>query len=136
MQFNVSSPVLINYIKILTFIFSGSGESGKSTIAKQMKILYLSGLSTREELLSYRTHVFENIATCLKSLIEACHKFQLPLSQSNIDISLNFLANHASYAKLEIFLQGARNISALWNDPAIQKAFQRKDQFQLFDSAE
>jgi predicted ATPase len=39
---------------------AGSGESGKSTIVKQMKIIHQNGY-TREELLVYRYTVYKNL---------------------------------------------------------------------------
>lgn len=48
----------------------GAGESGKSTIAKQMKILHLSGYS-HEERIAFKAIVHKNIIECMKVLIEA-----------------------------------------------------------------
>ncbi|RLV94104.1 Guanine nucleotide-binding protein alpha-2 subunit [Spathaspora sp. JA1] len=54
-------------IKILLL---GSGESGKSTIVKQMKILHQDGY-TQEELYEYRAFVYKNILDCIKNVINA-----------------------------------------------------------------
>ncbi|KAI5966988.1 GPA2 [Candida pseudojiufengensis] len=54
-------------IKVLLL---GSGESGKSTIIKQMKILHTSGY-TKEELIEYRPFVYKNVLDCIKNIINA-----------------------------------------------------------------
>lgn len=62
--FNESSE---ERIKILLL---GSGESGKSTIVKQMKILHQEGYSD-EELYEYKPFVYKNILDCIKNVINA-----------------------------------------------------------------
>ena len=51
----------------------GAGESGKSTIAKQMKNIYLDGF-TGDERLQYKEIIYSNIVSSMKTLIEACPK--------------------------------------------------------------
>lgn len=48
----------------------GSGESGKSTIVKQMKILHKNGFS-EEELYEYKPFVFKNVLDCVKNVVNA-----------------------------------------------------------------
>ncbi|KAK6455147.1 guanine nucleotide binding protein, alpha subunit [Scheffersomyces xylosifermentans] len=48
----------------------GSGESGKSTIVKQMKILHQNGY-TKEELYEFKPFVYKNILDCIKNIINA-----------------------------------------------------------------
>lgn len=56
----------------------GAGESGKSTIIQQLKILHQNGF-TPEELLEYRSVVFKNLLDVGKQLKEARSKFNVPL---------------------------------------------------------
>jgi guanine nucleotide-binding protein G(i) subunit alpha len=62
-------------VKILLL---GSGESGKSTILKQMKIIHQNGYS-QEELLMYKTTVYKNLLDCAKAIVGALDKFGLRL---------------------------------------------------------
>jgi len=48
----------------------GAGESGKSTIAKQLKIIHLNGF-TPDELQAAKSVIYSNIVTCVKSLVIA-----------------------------------------------------------------
>lgn len=60
----------------------GSGESGKSTIVKQMKILHENGYS-QEELLEYKPFVYKNILDCIKNVIHAIIDLQPSLIDKN-----------------------------------------------------
>lgn len=48
----------------------GSGESGKSTIVKQMKIIHKNGFSEVERF-EYRPFVYKNVLDCIKNVIDA-----------------------------------------------------------------
>jgi guanine nucleotide-binding protein G(i) subunit alpha len=55
---------------------AGSGESGKSTIVKQMKIIHQNGY-TNDELALYRHTIFKNLVDCAKALIGAMRQFDM-----------------------------------------------------------
>jgi hypothetical protein len=72
-----------NEIHHLTHIyFAGTGESGKSTIAKQMRILHTEGF-TMPELISFKPVVFNNTITCMKVLVSATNRLSLPVKEEN-----------------------------------------------------
>lgn len=52
----------------------GSGESGKSTIVKQMKIIHQNGYST-DELETWRPTVYKNLIECAQVLVNGLEKF-------------------------------------------------------------
>jgi hypothetical protein len=54
--------------KEVRILLLGSGESGKSTIIKQMKIIHQNGYN-REELLAFRPAIFKNIEQGLQQVI-------------------------------------------------------------------
>ncbi|EGW31469.1 uncharacterized protein SPAPADRAFT_67528 [Spathaspora passalidarum NRRL Y-27907] len=70
----VTNPVDVaaqnNSSQEIKILLLGSGESGKSTIVKQMKILHQDGY-TQEELYEYRAFVYKNILDCIKNVINA-----------------------------------------------------------------
>ena len=51
----------------------GSGESGKSTIFKQMKIISLMKGFTKEELENYKLAIIDNAVAQMKVLVEAAN---------------------------------------------------------------
>ena len=61
---------------MLTAPALGSGESGKSTIVKQMKIIHQDGF-TREELMSYRLTIYRNLLESAKNILLAMRKINV-----------------------------------------------------------
>jgi len=120
------------YINEIKLLLLGAGESGKSTIAKQMKILHTAGF-TKEELISYRPVIFNNTISSMKTLIHACSLFGVSVSETNKEAANQIVNLHAAAAE-ELSSVGV-SIKILWEDPAIQKAYSRRNEFQLVDSA-
>jgi hypothetical protein len=68
----------------------GAGQSGKSTVAKQMKIIHMSGFST-EERASYTSVICSNIVVSMRAILAACEEFKVKTSKSNkVRRSLHF----------------------------------------------
>jgi len=110
----------------------GAGESGKSTIAKQMKIIHLDGFS-EEERLNFKDIIHSNVISSIKALIQAAQRFGFRISKKHRS-KVETLLNLNSYP-LEISPELGADIQALWQDRGIQKAFERSSEFQLLDSA-
>lgn len=75
---------------VLIICHEGAGDSGKSTIAKQMKIIHLDGFN-EEERLCYKTTIANNILTAMRTLIHQANKFDYHLSTGN---EVNRISNH------------------------------------------
>lgn len=63
----------------------GPGESGKSTIFKQMRIILQQGY-TKEELLEFKETVYVNVIKNMKSLVDAVKKFNYPLASEENEV--------------------------------------------------
>jgi len=107
----------------------GAGESGKSTIAKQMKILHLEGFS-KEERATYKSIIYNNVLSSMKALVQACKDLNITVANPN---SGEFVKNH-DYGE-PFTVQLANHIKLLWADSGIKTAFERQAEFQLNDSA-
>ncbi|KAK1923966.1 guanine nucleotide-binding protein subunit alpha [Papiliotrema laurentii] len=114
----------------------GSGESGKSTIVKQMKIIHQNGYS-KEELLNFRTVVHKNCIDSAQALIMAMRKLGIdpeePSNRTYADRILEYRMEQDSMATVssEILL----SIESLWHDPCIPSVMDRSSEFYLMDSA-
>lgn len=64
---------------------SGTGESGKSTFIKQMRIIHGSGYS-EEDKRSFIKLVFQNIFTAMQSMLRAMETLQIPLAVSKNEV--------------------------------------------------
>lgn len=55
-------------MKLNLFVNTGAGESGKSTLVKQMKIIHSDGF-TRDELWSFRPTIMDNLLSSMKYVL-------------------------------------------------------------------
>ncbi|CAO3644980.1 unnamed protein product [Cunninghamella blakesleeana] len=114
----------------------GSGESGKSTIVKQMKVIHQNGY-TQEELFTWRTTVFKNVIESAQTLISALSKynyhFENPQNEKNAQLILDYnMADASNPLGSEI----VEAISIFWADNIIPKLLdQEGSEFYLMDSA-
>ncbi|KAJ5078851.1 guanine nucleotide-binding protein subunit alpha [Anaeramoeba ignava] len=106
-----------NEIKLLLL---GSGDSGKSTFARQMKIVHLNGFSLKEKK-EFIPPIYNNIIQNIKSLILASKRFEISLSPQNEEKAEYFekVSPYDSNLNPEI----AKNVISLWEDK-IQSTFQ------------
>jgi len=113
----------------------GPGESGKSTIFKQMKIIQVGGGFTTEELQGYKYIVYGNCVTQMKVIVNAAMKLNIELdSEENKKIAerLTKVPSGGDAWSTEL----GEEIKTLWKDSGIQKAYNMRDRYyQLNDSA-
>ncbi|CAZ82187.1 unnamed protein product [Tuber melanosporum] len=114
----------------------GSGESGKSTIVKQMKIIHQNGYSV-EELAMYRLTIYKNLVDCAKALVGALRQFDIePDTTTNreyADFIMAFQVDPDPNTPLDPKL--ALAVVSLWKDPCIPKVMAHQNEFYLMDSA-
>ncbi|ORY05031.1 guanine nucleotide binding protein, alpha subunit [Basidiobolus meristosporus CBS 931.73] len=127
---------LRNEIKMLLL---GAGESGKSTILKQMKLIHDGGYTTGERE-SYREIIFSNTLQSMRVILVAMDKMDIQLAKSEnasyvqviMDLPTSFmLPPEGGLFPLEV----SDAIKALWLDDGVQSCFQRSREYQLNDSA-
>lgn len=116
----------------IKLLLLGAGESGKSTIFKQIKKIYGDGFS-QEEQQQFTNVIYGNIMLCMKNVCNALPQLGL----------MEELKQKAAY---EWVLQAGKDtdineaemaqLVPLWNDSAIQKAWARKSEFQVYDCLE
>lgn len=118
----------------------GAGESGKSTIVKQIKIIHESYF-TRDECLEYKPVVHNNTIQSLIAIIKGMNKLGISLDDpTKMDDVQYFVESVISAEKSENKMpdmtnQLANAMQSLWEDKGVQKCFVRSNEFQLNDSA-
>lgn len=101
----VESPEMVQTSeKELKVLLLGSGESGKSTIVKQMKILHKDGFS-ESEAYEYKPFVFKNVLDCVKNVINAI-----------IDLQPDLIAPQATEPDLDSLAVGDRTHILSYDD--------------------
>lgn len=123
----------------IKLLLLGAGESGKSTLAKQMKIIHLQGYQTEEERLKFRRLIYGNILENTKVILEAAEELQNELNPENREAAkavftidtdqLQQMDSHGFGTELGTQIKG------IWNDPAIKSTYERASDFQLNDTA-
>lgn len=66
----------------------GSGESGKSTVVKQMRIIHQNGFS-RDESMTYRMTIYRNLVDSAQAIILAMRKIGLDCETPSNRVSLS-----------------------------------------------
>lgn len=120
-----------NEIKMLLL---GAGESGKSTVLKQMKLIHHGGYSEQERE-SYKEIIFSNTVQSMRAILEAMPQLDIALSPANdarrsVILSLP-IQIEADYIPRDV----VDAIRGLWRDPSVKEAIRRSREFQLNDSA-
>ena len=116
--------------KPITIMLLGSGESGKSTIAKQLKILFGGGF-TQQERESYKASISSNVITCMKTLIEQSQVLNHPVSYQPKSKELTT----EEQCPLPFSAELPEDIENLWKDQGIQDTYAESSKYQLPDCA-
>ena len=66
----------------------GAGESGKSTILKQMRLIYTRDGFSKNEKAEWRIIIFQNIIDGLRMIVDAMDEFEIPFEYENTTVSL------------------------------------------------
>eukprot|EP01102_Stenamoeba_stenopodia_P002057 TRINITY_DN11828_c0_g1_i1.p1 TRINITY_DN11828_c0_g1~~TRINITY_DN11828_c0_g1_i1.p1 ORF type:complete len:355 (-),score=96.66 TRINITY_DN11828_c0_g1_i1:128-1192(-) len=118
----------------IKLLLLGAGESGKSTIAKQMKMIYLNGF-TEEERKSYKEIIHSNVVLSMRTLLLACEKLEIELSAEAKEKAATFLSN-SILIEQELDAKAGEHLKWLWTqEPGIKQAYARASEFQINDSA-
>jgi len=122
----------VQYRRTVKILLLGSGESGKSTFLKQMRIIHGNNF-VAEELKQFKLVIYGNIVKGMKVLIDARNKLHIPWGDSRNDKSAKFIFDYDSNVKLEepVFAQFVPAVVELWKDVGIRTAFDRRREFQL-----
>jgi len=115
----------------------GAGESGKSTFLKQMRIIHNINYDVTSQL-EFRKIIYQNIIKGMKVLVDAQKKLNIPLSNSENDLLGNqiLLFDNTAGLNNNTFPPFLTMLNSLWADQGIQKAYARRNEYQLTDSVQ
>ncbi|KAI5613868.1 guanine nucleotide-binding protein G(o) subunit alpha [Silurus asotus] len=123
--------------KVVKLLLLGGGESGKSTIVKQMKIIHEDGFSG-DDLQQFKPIVYSNTIQSLFSILKAMENLGVEYEDKDrtSDVKLvydiiNRMEDTEAYTP-EILTAMKR----LWKDGGVQACFNRSREYQLNDSAQ
>jgi len=111
----------------------GAGESGKSTVVKQIKLIWKvgGGLSERERN-DYTNAIRRNAIEVMQVLLEASKTLGVPISDQDLLADGKEILSLGSDAILTESL--GLKIDALWHDTGIQEVYRRRDEYWNLDA--
>ncbi|XP_054089563.1 G protein alpha q subunit isoform X3 [Zeugodacus cucurbitae] len=118
----------------LKLLLLGTGESGKSTFIKQMRIIHGSGYSDDDKR-GYIKLVYQNIFMAMQSMIKAMDMLKISYGKDEHG-ELGELVMSIDYETVTSFEDPYLSaIKTLWADTGIQECYDRRREYQLTDSA-
>ncbi|RYP47239.1 hypothetical protein DL769_011331 [Monosporascus sp. CRB-8-3] len=112
----------------------GAGESGKSTVLKQMRLIYAQGF-TKSEKLEWKPVVFNNVVQSMRVIFDA-------MNENNIEFENK--DNEKNQALLLVDYEVSPNdslppeylepLKSLWADAGVQKATLKGNEYALHDN--
>ncbi|KAH7883433.1 guanine nucleotide binding protein, alpha subunit [Phlebopus sp. FC_14] len=114
----------------------GSGESGKSTIVKQMKIIHQNGFSN-DELMTFRPTIYRNTLDSAQAIVLAMRKISVDCVDALNRVHADRIMDYRVDSSPSFVFSGeiAEAIYQLWNDPIISQVMDHSSEFYLMDNA-
>lgn len=118
--------------KKIKLLLLGTGESGKSTVFKQMKVIYGKQFSSQERKQNLPT-IYANIIGNMHILIKSARKFNL-IDAIEDQTSLRIIDQLDMYEGLNV--ETCNAIRSLWLDPGIQQVWARRHETHVTESVQ
>uniref|UniRef100_A0A673A6U2 Guanine nucleotide-binding protein G(s) subunit alpha n=1 Tax=Sphaeramia orbicularis TaxID=375764 RepID=A0A673A6U2_9TELE len=121
----------------LNTILNCAGESGKSTIVKQMRILHVNGFNAEEkkqkihDIKNNIKEAIETIVAAMSTLTPPC-QLASPANQSRID----YVLNQVTQKDFEFPSEYYDHAKSLWQDEGVRACWERSNEYQLIDCAQ
>ncbi|KAK0067622.1 guanine nucleotide-binding protein G(s) subunit alpha [Biomphalaria pfeifferi] len=121
--------------KRVKLLLLGTGESGKSTMTKQMRIIHINGFSFMERMEKVKD-IHKNILDSMLTLLSAMQTMSLPFEADDSAVSAEFILNVGADPKPELPEEFWDHCKKLWLDQGIQECFIKTSHYQLLDCAQ
>ncbi|XP_068443746.1 guanine nucleotide-binding protein G(q) subunit alpha-like isoform X2 [Clinocottus analis] len=116
-----------------SLLLLGTGESGKSTLVKQMRIIHGCGYSD-EDKKDFVQLIYHNVFTAMQTLIQAMDALQIAYKHEHNEANAGVV--RAVEVTTLIRDSHVDAIRSLWSDPGIKECHGLKRKYQLSDSAD
>eukprot|EP00005_Dracoamoeba_jomungandri_P003018 CAMPEP_0174261046 /NCGR_PEP_ID=MMETSP0439-20130205/11200_1 /TAXON_ID=0 /ORGANISM="Stereomyxa ramosa, Strain Chinc5" /LENGTH=260 /DNA_ID=CAMNT_0015345457 /DNA_START=46 /DNA_END=825 /DNA_ORIENTATION=+ len=122
--------------KEVKLLLLGTGASGKSTVAKQMQIIYLDGFD-KEQKKEYRLQLISNLYDNMQKLLAGAQQLDKEVDEDLLEKAEEAIlpVDPFDYDLLKWDDELCELFTALWKDKGVQSAFAESNKFQLDDSA-
>ncbi|XP_038061513.1 guanine nucleotide-binding protein G(s) subunit alpha-like isoform X1 [Patiria miniata] len=127
-----------DYVKnTMKLLLVGAGESGKSTIVKQMKLLHQGGYDNRERQ-EFIPIIRGNLRDAILTITGNMQTLQpsIHLCDPTLKPCLDYMQDYASLPDFQYTEEFYDKAKMLWEDEGVQECYGRANEYQLIDSAE
>ncbi|ORZ10398.1 guanine nucleotide-binding protein subunit alpha [Absidia repens] len=124
----------INMRNEVKMLLLGAGESGKSTIIKQMKLLHDGGYS-HDEREAFKEIIFSNTVQSMRVILEAMQHMDVSLENDHRPFAGIIMDQPPQIERDFLPHEVSQAVKLLWKDPHLQSVFERSREYQLNDSA-
>mmetsp|Transcript_36051 Transcript_36051/g.44807 ORF Transcript_36051/g.44807 Transcript_36051/m.44807 type:complete len:380 (+) Transcript_36051:131-1270(+) len=117
----------------IKLLLLGAGESGKSTLFKQMKLLYKEREFSPVEKSSFRTIIHNNIITDMETILDACDLKGLEMdedTQKRKEVVKSWRRNHS------ISPEDGDTLCAVWRSNPVKDCWNDRSDLQVQDALE
>ncbi|XP_035271627.1 guanine nucleotide-binding protein G(olf) subunit alpha isoform X2 [Anguilla anguilla] len=115
----------------------GAGESGKSTIVKQMRILHVNGFNTEEKKMKIQD-IRKNVKDAIATIVSAMSTLipPVPLANPENQFRIEYIRSIAPYSDFDYTQEFFDHAKKLWDDEGVKACFERSNEYQLIDCAQ
>ncbi|XP_035792283.1 guanine nucleotide-binding protein G(f) subunit alpha-like [Anopheles albimanus] len=125
-------PSIRDPVKILLL---GAGESGKTTIIKQMRILHVQNSYSFDERLEKLADIYENIHESIYELVRETILLDLEFDSASNQRCAEYILRLGRQPPWTLSQEYVQCVRLLWADSGIRRCYKRASEFQLIDSA-
>ncbi|RYO99736.1 hypothetical protein DL764_006724 [Monosporascus ibericus] len=112
----------------------GAGESGKSTVLKQMRLIYAQGF-TKSEKLEWKPVVFNNVVQSMRVIFDAMNENNIEFeNKDNEKNQALLLVDNEISPNDSLPPEYLEPIKSLWADAGVQKATLKGNEYALHDN--
>ena len=118
--------------RTVKLLLLGAGESGKSTLVKQMKIIHGDGY-TDDELMSYKPTVCDNLVHSMRAVLEAMGALHINLGDQANRVHVKAILSYVELGAAGVMpAELSAAIAALWKDQGVQHCYSRSNECVFF----
>jgi len=110
----------------------GAGESGKSTVLKQLRLIHTGKISVQEANRCV-TGIRKNAVESMQAVLRAMTTYGIQLENQSRMTARAAVISHAENSDFTREL--AKNIASLWKDSGVQASYEKRHNYWLLDAA-
>ncbi|KAM9426982.1 guanine nucleotide-binding protein G(olf) subunit alpha-like isoform 1-T1 [Salvelinus alpinus] len=115
----------------------GAGESGKSTIVKQMRILHVNGFNAEEKKQKIQD-IRKNVKDAIVTIVSAMSTLIPPVTLANPEdrFRIEYIKSIPPLSDFDYTQEFFDHAKKLWDDEGVKACFERSNEYQLIDCAQ